>query len=127
MVLHKISAPLVKSRGKPKARRKQVNVYTPLAGPRSAESTSVRAVTSRCITLFGFAWVHSGAHKCPAFNQFRAVHSGASSGRLFHLDSHGFTRAPIGVAGFIRVRLGSLSVPRDRPVHSCSLGFIQLA
>ena len=45
---------LVKSKGKLKARHKHVNVaiYTPLAGPRSAESMSARAVASCCMTRF---------------------------------------------------------------------------
>ena len=56
---------------------------------------------------FGFAWVHSGAH--------RGIHSSAPKGRRVHWGSHGFSRAHLGVVGFIRVRVGSLRRASESP------------
>ena len=48
------------------------------------------------------------SERSPRSFRFACVHSGAPRGHWFHSDSLGLTFARQGVAGFTRVRLGSL-------------------
>ena len=72
---------------------------------------------------FGFASVHSGTHMCSrvlsgprvftrahvwslSSFEFERVHSGAGTGLCVHSCSPGITRGRVGVARFIRFRVG---------------------
>ena len=81
--------------------------------------TLARLVVARFIRFRSGSLWH--AYWSPGSFGFTWVHTGARSGRRVHSRSPGFSRANLGVAGCIRVRVGSFSASPCRRVHSGSL------